>query len=105
MTAQHQAAGRKGGQRRWSTDPGIEIPPGALSPALTRVVLATIEVYQRDGRATVRTIAAQADRSLAPTQHQIERAIGRGLLTAESGRHGTLRPAYGLVNLMSEPHG
>lgn len=73
------------------------IPPGAL-----RVLLALLRVYDRDGRATVRTVAAEADRQISTTWAHLERLAIDGLVTSEPGTHGTLRPLVRPVTFHQE---
>ena len=65
----------------------------AVSPALTRVLLALLAVYARDGRATVRDVRTEAGhRSTAHTHKMLVELARRGLVTWDAGKDGTLRP-------------
>lgn len=63
-----------------------------LSPARTRVLLALIRVYQRDGRATVRGVADEAGVHLSTAYTHLCSLLEAGLLARVSKTGGTLRP-------------
>lgn len=60
----------------------------------TRVFFALCRVYDRDGRCTVRAIAAETGRSLSTVQAHLYGLRRSGLVTWERGQRGTLRPLY-----------
>lgn len=64
-----------------------------ISPARTRVLLALINVYQRDGRATVREVAEAADKSPSTAYTMLLRLRDMGLVYWQPEHAGTLRPA------------
>lgn len=66
----------------------VQIP----SSAETRVLAALVDVYERDGRATVRAVAARANRSISPTHAALSRLRSKGWVSWSSNRDGTLRP-------------
>lgn len=68
-----------------------------VSPARTRVLLALIAVYERDGRATVSSVAAEAGRSVVVTHSRLVELRRLGLVTWTDGTAGTLRPAVKVV--------
>lgn len=57
-----------------------------------RVLAAVRDVYARDGRATLRSVAAAAGLSLRPTHTHIRALRDAGLVAFEDGSAGTLRP-------------
>ncbi len=57
-----------------------------------RTLLALVLEYEDEGRATVRSVAARADRSIEVTHRDLTRLRSEGLVTWDDGRHGTLRP-------------
>jgi hypothetical protein len=60
-----------------------------------RVLAALLHVYARDGRATVRTVARAAGRSVGPTHKYLARLADRGLVAGIGDgvvRTGALRP-------------
>jgi len=71
-------------------------------PAPTRVLFALIRVYSRDGRATVRAVAAEADRSPATTYVHLRRLRRFGLAHWDDGQMGTLRPLFGPVPFLGD---
>lgn len=76
------------------------IPPRsvlAVSPALTRVLLAVVAEHHDHGRATVRSVAARADLSIRVTHQHLVRLRRRELVAFEDGRAGTLRPTVQVV--------
>jgi SOS-response transcriptional repressor LexA len=79
------------------------IPPGVepLTSARIRVLAAVVAVHQRDGRATVRTVAEAAGLSSPGTAMRHLRILRRGgWVTWVDHRSGTLRPT-----IQSVPHG
>lgn len=73
-------------------------PRDAVPPAETRTLLALLDVYRRDGRATVRSVAAAAGLSSISTIHGNLAALAdRGLVASERARSGTLRPLVEVV--------
>lgn len=67
------------------------------SPARTRVLLALITVYQRDGRATVPGVALAAGRSRAEAHRLLVALREQGLCDWTDGAAGTLRPTVAIV--------
>lgn len=66
----------------------------AVTPPELRVLIALLKVYERDGRATVRSVAQAAGlRGPGSTLGHLRRLRLRGLVAWEDGRTGTLRPA------------
>lgn len=63
-----------------------------VAPAPSRVLLALIRVYQRDGRATVRTVADEVGICLSTAHAHLTRLQGMGLVAQTEGQTGTLRP-------------
>ena len=63
-----------------------------VGPVETRVLLALVRVYARDGRATVRSVAKAANRSLQPTHVTLRQLRELGLVAFEEGLASTLRP-------------
>jgi hypothetical protein len=63
-----------------------------LSAAALRTLLALVEVYEADGRATVRDVAVAAERSIQATHAQLRVLRAADFVTWEDGRAGTLRP-------------
>src|SRR5690349_10765266 len=58
----------------------------------TRTLLALVACHRRDGRATVRSVAEEAGRSVMTTYHNLLGLRERDLVTWDEGRTGTLRP-------------
>lgn len=77
----------------------MSAPSTFISPAQTRVLLALLRVYERDGRATVRSVAAEAGlASYGRVQEtHLSRLADAGLIAWEPGKAGTLRPLVGVV--------
>lgn len=65
-----------------------------VSPARTRVLLALIAVYQRDGRATVRDVAEAADKSPSTTYTMLLGLRDAGFIEWTPRHSGTLRPKF-----------
>lgn len=63
-----------------------------LSAAALLVLLALVDVYERDGRATVRRVALRAGRSVATTHGHLVTLRDVGLVEWETYHAGTLRP-------------
>ena len=63
-----------------------------VAPAPTRVLLALIRVHQRDGRATVRSVAGEAGICFSTAHAHLVRLQGMGLVAQTEGQTGTLRP-------------
>lgn len=74
-------------------------PTNALSmtPARLRVLHALIAVWERDGRATVRSVADEAGRSLSVTWTHLLRLRLAGLADWWPDHEGTLRPTVRIV--------
>lgn len=70
-------------------------PPGAvrLPPALVATMNALLIVHARDGRATVRSVAAARGVTVGPIYEQLSRLRDLGLVAWEDGVGGSLRPA------------
>ena len=68
-----------------------------VSPALTKVMVATVFVHHLDGRCTVRSVAEAAGLSTATTYSHLCHLRRRGLVAWERGRAGTLRPLVAAV--------
>lgn len=69
------------------------------TPAQVATLMALVRVYERDGRATVRAVAAEAGRPLNATHSALVALRDRGFVTWESGKTGTLRPLLEEVGL------
>lgn len=65
-----------------------------LPAAQARTLTALIRVYNRDGRATMRTVAAEADRNVSVVFGDLQRLRRAGLVAWTDGETGTLRPLY-----------
>lgn len=71
----------------------MKLPPGAVSPRLTRVLLAVAAVHRRDGRCTVEAAAEAAGYASKGAVHRTLAELRQlGLVTWEDGRDATLRP-------------
>lgn len=71
-----------------------------ISPAATRVMRALLVVHARDGRATVRSVAAEAGRSLGPVHRHLRILSDEGLIAGfGDGCQGALRPLVSVVPL------
>lgn len=68
-----------------------------VPPGMTRVLLALLAVYERDGRATMRAVAKAAGRNLTTTTSHLQALRRRGLVNWEDGQQATLRPTVGKV--------
>lgn len=76
------------------------LPPGAITPRHTRLLLATIQVHARDGRATMREVVDAAGYASIGSAHQaLHQLRALGLLTWEDGKAATLRPLVTVVPL------
>lgn len=74
------------------------LPPGAITPEATSVLLALIRVHARDGCATVRNVAEAAGYGWdnpAPAHRQLRVLREAGLVSWEPRRQATLRPLVG----------
>lgn len=70
------------------------LPPGAVSPSLTRLFLGVASVHARTGRCTVReAMDAAGYSSVGSGHHMLLQLRDLGLVTWEDGHAGTLRPA------------
>ncbi len=77
-----------------------DVPEEAVVLSLgdARALAALWAVYGGDGRATVRAVAARADRSVSVTFHHLMRLADYGLvLGIGDGTQGALRPAVWLA--------
>lgn len=63
-----------------------------LPDFLAVVLMALIRVHARDSRATFRSVAAEADRSLSVTYRSLSMLRARGLCDWGTDQQGTLRP-------------
>lgn len=64
-----------------------------ISPARTRVMLALLAVYARDGRATVRSVAAEDGRATTTTYWHLFALADEGLVGGiGTDKRGALRP-------------
>jgi len=69
------------------------LPPGALTPAQTRVLLAVVAEHHDHGRATVSSVVARADGATRqPTWATLQRLRRAGYITWDDNTRGTLRP-------------
>lgn len=76
----------------------MAIPSGAICPARTKVMLALLAEYDRDGRATVRQVGSRASLQSPATAHHHLTALKRDALVAMGdGIQGDLRPTVGIV--------
>lgn len=73
-------------------------PPEALSPPLTRLLLATIRVYARTGRCTIREAMTEAGyNSVGSGIEYLRQLRDLGLVSWEDQHAGTLRPTVAVV--------
>lgn len=72
-------------------------PRDAVPDAPTRTLVALIEVYRRDGRATVRSVAAERGHSTSTVHGHLSDLAARGLVASDRFRQGTLRPLVEVV--------
>jgi len=70
---------------------------GYVTPARTKVLLALIAVHNRDGRATVRSVAAEAGRNVSTTFFHLRHLKAAGLVESTAISAGTLRPLVEVV--------
>lgn len=63
----------------------------------TKVLLACLHIYERDGMVTMRQVADGAGVSLACAHDHLKALRSDGLVTWEDGKHGTLRPIVEVV--------
>lgn len=68
-----------------------------MNDSQTRTLLALLTVYHRDGRATVRSVAAEGPLGVPGTHHNLKALRDAGLVSWEEGRHGSLRPLVEVV--------
>lgn len=69
------------------------MPPGAVTPSATRLLLAMVRVYDRQGRCTIREVVAEAGYASIGSTHKYLRELrAAGLVAWDDGRTGTLRP-------------
>ena len=80
---------------------------GEITSAQVRCLMAVVEVFERDGRATVRSVMRHLDlRSSQTVHHHLTALRDFGLVTWEPGRRGTLRPTVGRVEFgITAPEG
>lgn len=78
----------------------LTAPERAISHAPTATLLAVLRCHARDGRATVRSVAAERGRSVSSTHRQLERLRLEGLVDWQDGTAGTLHPV--VVPLVAE---
>lgn len=68
-------------------------PRGAMPPSRAVVLIALVRVHARDGRATLRSVAAEADLSPSTTYAHLTRLVDDGLVGGfRDGSMGALRP-------------
>lgn len=72
---------------------------GDVTSAPTKTLLALIAVHQRDGRATLRTVAEYRGVTFTTIQEQMRRLVRMGL-AAQDGA-GTLRPLVWPVKMLT----
>lgn len=74
-------------------------PRDAVPDGETRTLLALLSVYRRDGRATVRTVAAERGdlRSISTIHGNLASLAESGLVASERWKSGTLRPLVEVV--------
>lgn len=68
-----------------------------VTRAQLHVLRSLVIVWRRDGRATFRSVARHADRSVSATWTQLVMLRMAGLASWEFGRSGTLRPLVSIV--------
>lgn len=68
------------------------IEPVAIRDSQIRVLIALLNVYSLDGRATVRAVARAAGRNISTTHHHLSFLRAQGFVTWTPGESGTLRP-------------
>ena len=64
-----------------------------LLPHQALVLAALLRVHQRDGRATVRSVAAEAGRTVSTAFKTLNELRQLGLCAWEHGTQGTIRPS------------
>lgn len=64
----------------------------SLTDADVRILLALVAEHDDQGRATVRSVAARAGRSVRVTHDHLRRLRWAEMVTWEDGTAGTLRP-------------
>lgn len=67
-----------------------------IAPETTEVMIALLAVYQRDGRATVSTVAWLASKPRSVVHKHLDQLQSAGLVARG---HGSLRPLVALVPL------
>lgn len=73
-------------------------PAEAISSPLTRLLVATIRVYARTGRCTIREAAAEAGyHSVGNSMEYMRQLRDLGLVSWEDQHAGTLRPTVAVV--------
>lgn len=70
---------------------------GYQSPARTRVLLALLQVYRRDGWASVPAVAETAGVCRSVAHFHLRRLQAEGLVALTPGQQGTLRPLVEVV--------
>lgn len=78
----------------------LTAPERAIGDATTATLLALLRVYERDGRATVRAVAAERGCSLNSAHKQLVELRDLGLADWDDGRAGTLRPLVAVVSVL-----
>lgn len=68
-----------------------------ITRAQLHVLRSLVIVWRRDGRATFRSVARHANRSVSATWTQLAMLRLAGLASWEFGRSGTLRPLVSIV--------
>lgn len=61
-----------------------------ITPATTRVLMATCRVIMRDGRATIRTVAAEAGLASSTAQYHLRKLAEQGLVTKPADMAGAI---------------
>lgn len=72
----------------------MKIITDSMSDSRTRVYLACLHLFERNGRVTVREVAAGAGMSVASTHGHLRALRVKGLVAWDDGSEGTLRPLY-----------
>lgn len=73
------------------------LPPNAIPPSETRTLLALVEVWTEDRRATMRSVSRRSGFVASTTGVHIRTLRDLGLVSFEDDRVGTLRPAVRIV--------
>jgi DNA-binding IclR family transcriptional regulator len=74
---------------------GVSRRPDVVPPEVTRVMLALLVVYRRDGRATISSVTAETGGGRGNTHEHLHRLADDGLVAM--GKAGALRPLIGPV--------